>query len=155
VWITFAEDYVCSLDVVDCGSANGPDGHKHGFVPAHSKTDNFKVGEHPIVEIDTRFHEHDHATSMLLDNRGVTWTDPLGASNKKWSYWAPWLNVFHEAHVEAVEVGTHKITIANQPDCQVAHIVYDGVETDGPKTVSVAIRSINKARTVFIDVYCD
>lgn len=155
VWITFTEDYVCSLDVVDCGYDTGPDGHKHGFVPAHSKTDNFKVGEHPIVEIDTRFHEHDHAGSMLLDNRGVKWTDPLGASNNKWSYWAPWLNVFHEAHVEAVEVGTHKITIANQPGCQVAHVVYDGVETDGPKTVSVPIRNINKDRTVFIDVYCD
>ena len=154
-WVTFTEDYVCSLDVVDCGYVNGPDGHKHGFVPAHSKTDNFKVGDEAVVEIDTRFHEHDHAASMLLDNRGVTWTDPLGASNKKWSYWAPWLNVFHEAHVEAVEVGTHKITIANQPGCQVAHVVYDGVETDGPRTVSVAIKNINKDRTVFIDVYCD
>ena len=108
-------------------------GNKHGFVPAQSKTDNLKVGDEAVVEIDTRFHEHDHAGSMLLDNRGVTRTDPLGASNNKWSYWAPWPNVFHEAHVEAVEVGTHKITIANQPGCQVAHVVYAGVETGGPK----------------------
>jgi hypothetical protein len=31
----------------------------------------------------------------------------------------------------------------------------DGVETNGPRTVSVAIKNINKDRTVFIDVYCD
>ena len=160
VWVTFTEDFLAGcaelgepngLAVVDCGPKTG--GNAHGFVPAHSKTDNFKVGEQPVVEIDTRFH--DHAASMLLDNRGVTWSDPLGASNKKWSYWAPSLNVFHEAHVEAVEVGTHKIGIANQPNCQVAHVVYDGVETDGPRTVSVTIRNIRKDLTVFIDVYCD
>ena len=161
VWVTFTEDFLAGcaelgvangLNVVDCGQKGG---NRHGFVPAHSKTDNFKVGDKPVVEIDTRFHEHDHAASMLLDNRGVTWSDPLGASNKKWSYWAPWLNVFHEAHVEAVEAGTHKITIANQPGCQVAHVVYNGVETNGPRTVSVPIKNIRKDLTVFIDVYCD
>ena len=155
VWVTFLEDYVCSLAVVDCGTATGPDGHKHGFVPSHSKTDNFKVGEEPVVEIDTRFHKHDHADSPLLDNLGVTWTDTLGASNKKWSYYAPWLNVFHEAHVEAVETGTHRISINNQSGCKVAHVVYNGVETDGPRTVSVDIKNLSKDRTVFIDVYCD
>jgi hypothetical protein len=155
VWVTLTEDYACSLAEVDCGHVRGSDGHKHGFVPGHSKTDNFKVGDHPIVEIDTRFHQHDHAASMLLDNRGVTWTDPLGGTNKKWSYWAPWLSVFHEALVEAVEVGTHQITIADQSNCKVAHVVYDGVETDGPGTVSVEIKSIRKDLTVFIDVYCD
>lgn len=85
----------------------------------------------------------------------VTWINPLGASNQKWSYWAPWLNVFHEAHVEAVDVGTHKIRIDHQPGCQVAHVLYDGVETDGPRTVSVPIKNIRRDLTVFIDVYCD
>lgn len=85
----------------------------------------------------------------------VTWINPLGASNQKWSYWAPWLNVFHEAHVEAVEVGTHKIRIDHQPGCQVAHVLYDGVETDAPRTVSVPIKNIRRDLTVFIDVYCD
>ena len=160
-WITFTNDFLAGcaefgvangLDVVDCGQKGG---NRHGFKPRHSKTDNFKVGEEPIVEIDTRFHKHDHADSPLLDNLGVTWTDTLGASNNKWSYYAPWLNVFHEAHVEAVETGTHQITIDNQPGCQVAHVVYNGVETDGPRTVSVDIKNLNKNRTVFIDVYCD
>jgi hypothetical protein len=151
VWVTFLEDYACSLNVVDCGYTPGRNGNKHGFIPGHSKTDNFKVGEQPVVEIDTRFHGQ---TSTLLDNRGVTWSDPLGASNTKWSYWAPWLNVFHEAHVEAVEVGTHEITIADQPGCQVTRVVYDGVATNGPTTVSVAIKNINKDRTFFIDAYC-
>jgi hypothetical protein len=161
VWATLVEDYLAGctalgvnngLSVVDCGNAPG---NRHGFVPADSKTDNFKVRSAPIVEIDTRFHVHDHATAALLDGRGVVWTDPLGASNAKWSYFAPWLSVFHEAHVEAVEVGTHKIRIDDQPGCLVAHVVYDGVETNGPKTVSVPIKNIHKDLTVFIDVYCD
>jgi hypothetical protein len=162
VWVTFLEDFLAGceefgvangLDVVDCGQRGG---NRHGFVPAHSKTDNFKVGEQPIVEIDTRFFTHTHdASSVLLDNRGVTWFDTHGAQNQKWSYWAPQLNVFHEAHVEAVETGTHKIQIDDQLGCQVAHVVYNGVETNGPTTVSVPIRSLRKDLTVFIDVYCD
>jgi hypothetical protein len=160
-WVTFTDDFLAGcaefgvangLAVVDCGQKGG---NRHGFKPRHSKTDNFKVGEHPVVEIDTRFHKHDQPDAPLLDNLGVTWTDTLGASNNKWSYYAPSLNVFHEAHVEAVETGTHQIAIDNQPGCQVAHVDYNGVETDGPRTVSVDIKNINKDRTVFIDVYCD
>jgi hypothetical protein len=160
-WVTLVEDFLAGcaalgvpngLAVVDCGNTPG---NRHGFVPADSKTDNFKVDEEVVIEIDTRFHVHDHLTAALLDGRGVTWTDPLGASNNKWSYYAPWLNVFHEAHVEAVENGTHKIKIDHQPGCQVAHVVHDGVEVDGPTTVSVTIRNQARDQTVFIDVYCD
>jgi len=62
VWVVTVEDFLlgCSelgvdngLDVVDAGRAAG---NQHGFIPAHSKTDNFKVGDVPVVEIDTRFH---------------------------------------------------------------------------------------------------
>src|SRR5262245_34304867 len=51
VWVTFASDYKCPLNRVDCSGR----GAKHGFVPAHSKTDNFKVKDAGVIEIDTRF----------------------------------------------------------------------------------------------------
>jgi hypothetical protein len=159
VWVTRVEDFLAGcaelgvlngLEAVDCG--NEP-GNRHGFVPADSKTDNFKVKSGPIIEIDTRFY--DQWTGAILDGRQVEWTDPLGASNVKWSYYKPSLQVFHEAHVEAIEAGTHEITIANQPGCQVAQVTYDGKSTKGPKTVSVKINNENKERTVVIAVYCD
>jgi hypothetical protein len=62
VWATQQADYLfgCSqlgvnngLDVVDCGRAAG---NQHGFLPARSKTDNFKAKtEKRIFEIDVRF----------------------------------------------------------------------------------------------------
>jgi len=159
VWVTRVEDYLAAcaelgvadgLGAVNCGTDPG---NLHGFRPDDSKTDNFKVKAGPIIEIDTRFY--DHQTGAILDGRMVTWTDPLGASNAKWSYFRPSLQVFHEAHVEAIEAGKHNITIADQPGCKVAHVVYGGDTTDGPTTVTVKINNENKDRTVFIDVYCD
>jgi hypothetical protein len=163
VWITPLADFLAGcaelgvangLAVVDCGNAPG---NRHGFVPADSKTDNFKVKSGPIIEIDTNFIEHEHtgAARTLIDGLMVTWTDPLGASNVKWSYHAPWLLVEHQAHVEAIETGTHKITIADQPGCKVAHVVYNGVSVDGPTTITTTIRNDRKDLNVFIDVYCD
>lgn len=159
VWVTRVEDFLAGcaemgvadgLAVVDCGTDPG---NLHGFRPDDSKTDNFKVKARPIIEIDTRFY--DHRTGAILDGRKVTWTDPLGASNVKWSYYRPSLLVFHEAHVEAIEAGKHKITIADQPGCKVAHVTYDGDTTNGPTTVTVKINNENKEKTVFIDVDCD
>jgi hypothetical protein len=158
-WVVRVEDYLLGaqelgypgetgLDVVDVG--NKP-GNRHGFIPAHSKTDNFKVKECPIVEIDTRFW--DEATGAQLDGLGVTWFDPNGGSNKKWAYWAPELLVFHEAHVEAVETGFHNIVIEDQPGCTISQIIApDGAVTDGPGTVKVHITNLKKDLTVFIDV---
>jgi hypothetical protein len=159
VWVTFLADFLAGcealgvpngLDVVNCGRAPG---NLHGFVPSHSKTDNFKVGEEEIIEIDTRFFGPGSSTPM--DGLGVTWHDPLGASNKKWSYWAPQLMVFHEAHVEAVETGTHLITVADQPGCTIDHIHANGQTFNGPATVAVKIKSLSKDLTVFIDVECE
>jgi hypothetical protein len=146
VWVTRVEDYL--------GDADRTPGNSFGFVPADSKTDNFKVKEPRIVEIDTRFY--DRASGEILDGLMVTWIDTLGASNEKWSYWAPNLCVFHEAHVEAVETGFHTIVIADQPPWTIAYIVApDGSVTYGPGSVVVHIQNLNKDRTVFIDVYVD
>jgi len=158
-WMTLEADFLdgCALlgtnnglDVVDCGAKSK--GNAHGFVPRHSKTDNFKVGGAPR-EIDTRFFA---PGGQLLDGLQATWTDTLGASNNKWSYLDLAHLVNHEAHVEAVEDGTHSITIANQPGCTVGSVYVDGSRSpkDGPQTVSVKVGQNMKGDTIFVDVYC-
>ena len=159
VWVTRVEDFLlgCAalgvpngLAVVDCGDEPGD---RHGFIGAHSKTDNFKVGEEPIIEIDTRFRS---AAGDLLDGYGVTWTDTQGAQNHKWSYWAPYLSVCHEAHVEAVEAGLHLISVSDQPGCTVHDVWLDGAYLGhGAQTVGVKVRNLNRPRTYFVDVTCD
>lgn len=137
------------LSVVDCGRKPG---NMHGFIPANSKTDNFKVKEQTPQEIDTRFFS---ASGDLIDGLSVTWTDPLGGSNKKWSYYAPGLSVYHEAHVEAVEAGTHQIQVGNQPGCTVGAIKVAGKKAgNGPQTLSVKVGSTSQAFTIFVDVQC-
>jgi hypothetical protein len=150
VWVTPLEDYTCDLSIVDCGPKRG--GSAHGFVPRHSKTDNFKVRGNPR-EIDTRFLNQ---YGQFIDGLGITWTDPLGGSNVKWSYEDLSLNINHEAHVEAVEVGTHQIQIANQPGCMVGAVYVDYVATPkvGPQTVSVRVSDAWTKDTVFVDVQC-
>jgi hypothetical protein len=160
VWVVRLQDFLdgCAalgvangLDVVDAGRAPG---NMHGFIPRHCKTDNFKVKNLRVIEIDTRFY--DHTTGAIIDGLGVTWTDPLGASNKKYSYYTPNLWVMHEAHVEAVEPGNHKIDIANGPGYSIAHIYCpDGTVKNGPATVTVKIPNTKKDLTVFIDVEVD
>jgi hypothetical protein len=163
-WVTLVEDYlegcaaqgvVNGLDVVDCGPMARRDGGvAHGFIPAESKTDNFKVKEGLPREIDVRFI--DDATGVLIDGLAVTWIDTLGASNTKWSVWAPELLAFHEAHVENVETGNHRFTIFDQPGCMVHEVVADGewMPELGPQTVDVLVRPSFKSGTIFVDVYC-
>jgi hypothetical protein len=162
VWVTRVEDFLAAcaalgvangLDVVDCGFATGPNKNAHGFIPSHSKTDNFKVDDPNVHEIDTRFTYGD---GKFIDGLQVTWTDTHGAKNDKWSYFAPELVIMHEAHVEAPEVGVHTITIEDQPGCTVGSVLLDEVEQgQGPQTVAVRVRSRDKNRTWFIDVYCE
>ena len=158
VWVTTVEDFLAGcaslgvpngLAVVDCGQVGG---NRHGFVPAHSKTDNFKVGDRPIVEIDTIFYRVGQPEA--LDGLKVKWTDTNGAGNSKYSYWAPHLNVFHEAHVEAVELGVHQITVPDQPGCTVTAIEHGNKRITGAGTVSVRISSLSRSETIFIRAYC-
>jgi hypothetical protein len=150
-WMTPLAQYGCSLTVVDCGNGNG---YKHGFKPSDSKTDNFKVGSKPIREIDTNFVTW---SGQPIDGLGVTWTDPLGASNKKWSYYNPSLDVNHEAHVEAIEPGTHDITVDNQPGCTVVKVQLRGSRssTSGPTTISVKVPGGTGPISAHVDVTCD
>jgi hypothetical protein len=156
-WVVRVDDFLAGcaelgvpngLDVVDCGERGG---NRHGFVPSHSKTDNFKVGEEVPVEIDTRFWRNGEP----LDGLKVTWTDTLGASNVKWSEWDPEHYVFHEAHVEAVERGVHYIRVEDQPGCSVQDMWSDGKYLgQGPRTVPVRIKQTSKELTIWIDVDC-
>jgi hypothetical protein len=167
-WAVRVEDFLAGcaalgvadgLNVVDCGRNAG---NFHGFVPAHSKTDNFKVKDTPIVEIDTRFFidlngdgRRNSCCESFIDGLGITWYDPIGASNKKWSYLNRDLNVNHEAHVEAVETGFHEIEVPSQVGCTVRTVAVAGeIQDFGPQTVSVHIKSLGKPLTVFVDVGC-
>jgi hypothetical protein len=148
-WLTPADKYVCPLDAVTC--ADG----RNGFISSESKTDNFKVNS-VADEIDTRFYD---AAGNLLDNRAITWFDTLGASNVKWSYLDAARVIMHEAHVESPEVGTHYISIANQPGCTVGEVTVDGTKSrkKGPQTVPVRITKGMKSKgtfTIFVDVTC-
>jgi len=152
VWVTMLDDYLCATDlsIIDCPKKVG--GSKHGFVPRHTKTDNYKVRGN-IREIDTRFFD---AGGNILDGRMITWTDTLGASNNKWSYENLSLDIHHEAHVEDVEDGTHQITILDQVGCAVGNVYVGGVlqRKSGPQTVSVVADNNWPSDTTFIDVYC-
>ncbi len=146
------------LNIVDCGFNAG---NAHGFVPSDSKTDNFKVKEVPIIEIDTRFYPDSNRNGRpdsgerWIDGLGITWIDTLGASNRKWSYLNREINVNHEAHVEGVETGVHRIVVPNQPGCKVGLVRVADVPQDvGPQTIDVQIKNLNKPLTVFVDVAC-
>lgn len=142
VWVTFVQDYL-------------PGSGKHGFVPSHTKTDNFKVGAEIEAEIDTVFF--DRNTYQLLSGLSETWFDTVGASNKKWSYFVPLGNQV-QAHVEAVELGTHYIAVAHQPGCTVwAVYLREGNNLRwigaGPQTVPVTIKP--QTGTVVVEVDCE
>lgn len=159
VWATLVEDYACDLAVVDCGVQGS---NKHGFIPRHSKTDNYKV-RGTIMEIDTRFFPDYNGNGIrdygeeFIDGLKATWTDTLGGSNVKWSYYDPSLVVMHEAHVEAVESGRHTITIENQSGCTVGGVSKAGrlLTKRGPQSVSVSVpQDFRGTDTVFVDVAC-
>lgn len=160
-WVTRVEDFLLGcqalgvpgstgLNVVDCGNAPG---NRHGFIPSHSKTDNFKVRETDVNEIDTRFFDENQ---NLLLGRSVAWTDTLDVKNTKWSDYQPELQINSEAHVEAPEPGTHLIRIDDQVGCTVHEVTLDGVlQGIGPMTVAVNVRrGADRNRTWFIDVHC-
>lgn len=155
VWAEMVADYPSScLATVDCGVASistcgGP--LKHGFCPGDSKTDNFKVNVQ-AGEFDTQFFDTND-NMALLSGMSVTWTDTLGAHNVKWTDAASSL----EAHVEAPEVGTHSITIENQPGCTVSDVFTSngGPSLAGPGTISIDVRASTTQTTWHIAVYCN
>ena len=147
VWVTPTKDLICS----------GPADVNCTFDPDRSKTDNFKVREGAIIEIDARFSRH--GTPGFIDGLAATKRDPLGASNLKWSEYDPAVLAFHEAHFEAVEPGLHKVVVSDQVGCTIidAHGP-DGttyLPNGGTVTVPVTVvKNVQKDKTYFVDVHC-
>ena len=144
VWLT-------PTSLMDCTAP----GNKHCFVPRYSKTDNFKVRNDLIVEIDTTFEKD----GVYVDGLAATWTDTLGAGNVKYSEYNPAVLAFHEAHVEAAEAGTHQITVEDQAGCAIEHVVTPRGEvvrpTNGSVTVPVTVRNHRSGdHSYFVRVHC-
>ncbi len=160
VWATLVSNYKCALNVVDCGFKPGV--NVHGFAASDSKTDNFKVKSNVPQEIDVRFWLDTNGDNYLdngesyIDGAQILWTDTIGGTNTKSSYFDPSINVNHEAHVEAPEDGTHRISIWNQPACTVGFIYVNGTRQPdpGPQDVVVQFPKTPKALTIFVDVQC-
>lgn len=168
VWVTRIEDFYlgCSqlgktqaqaLALVDCGNAAG---NRHGFIPSHSKTDNFKVRRsgHEGTEIDVRFfydanndgHYSWDPSEPLITGMKVIWTDTNGATNVRFS--DP--NYGGQAHVEQAEIGVHTFELIGGAACNAGLVHVDNVDkaVGLPQTVTVTV--VAKDITHFIDVAC-
>ncbi len=145
--------WVSPTELLDCGAP----GSKHCFVPRFSKTDNFKVRDRRIVEIDTRFSID--GIGGYIDGLAATWIDTNGASNVKFSEYNPAVLAFHEAHVEAAEQGNHKIVVSDQAGCMIHEVHAAGrtyLPLNGSVTVPVAVKSHSAGdATYFVDVHCE
>ncbi|GAB3435723.1 hypothetical protein GCM10027517_05160 [Phycicoccus ginsengisoli] len=145
VWVT-------PTSRLDCNKASKTD----CFVPRYSKTDNFKVKENAIVEIDTRFWKNGDA----LLGMAAGWTDTVGASNVKFSEYDPAILAYNEAHVEAAEEGTHTITVSDQAGCTIDYVTGPNGERyrngSGSYSVSVTVAPWNAGddTTYRVEVYC-
>jgi hypothetical protein len=147
VWVTPTSQLNCSAA-----------GSKNCFVPRYSKTDNFKVKENAIVELDTRFWAAGSGTPLL--GMAAGWTDTNGARNVKYSEYDPTVLAYNEAHVEAVEEGTHTVTLSNQPGCTIDHVTGSLGETykngSGKYSISVLVAPWNAGDdiTYRVEVFC-
>jgi hypothetical protein len=145
--------WVSPTSLLDCSAP----GNKNCFVPRYSKTDNFKVRDDRIVEIDTRFWAP--GNPQPLDGMLATWTDTNGSTNQKYSEYNPAVLAFHEAHVEAAEQGTHLIQVSDQGNCVIDRVVSPTgktlIPTSGSVSVPVSVKNHNSGdATYFVDVYC-
>ena len=147
VWVSLTSDLNCTAP-----------GNKNCFVPRYSKTDNFKVKADAIVELDTRFWKPGSSTPLL--GMAAGWIDTNGATNVKYSEYDPAMLAFHEAHVEAVEEGTHQVTVENQTGCRIDHVTGPNGERyqngSGKYAIKVAVAPWRAGddTTYRVEVYC-
>jgi hypothetical protein len=101
VWVTPVEDYVGDPDYVPTDkkdAVNGEDyqpGNYHGFIPAASKTDNFKVKKKgkpcdpPEITVrkyhDRNFNGNWDDGEEEITGWAVYWTDPLGVEGTEYT----------------------------------------------------------------------
>lgn len=157
VWVTQVGDY-------NCGDRSA----KNCFVPAHSKTDNFKI-RGVIREIDVKFFTDYHNDGKqdyyepAMTGFYTGWIDTNGASNKKWSYYDERLQVYGYAHIESIEAGTHHVVLEDQPNCRIGQVRLDYGPDDeaigqyigtGEGTYPVKISNWGKDWGVYVEVAC-
>src|SRR5713226_6440722 len=170
-WATPVANYLdgCSalgvasgLSVVDCGITGGD---FHGFIPSHSKTDNFKVKNNGVNrEVDTHFID---SNGNLILNECEIWIDTLGVSNLRCSEVNLAIGNQGWAHVEQVEDGVHQFVISSQAGCTtftggVSQYVGNKLVTTqlfsggpgSPVVVDIQVKP-NFSGTIEIDVYCN
>jgi hypothetical protein len=104
------------LSVVDCGLTGGD---FHGFIPSHSKTDNFKVKNTGDREIDT--HLVDSSGQEIVGICEI-WIDTLNVLNPRCSELNYSIGNLGWAHVEDVENGVQQFVLSNQVGCPVGNI---------------------------------
>jgi hypothetical protein len=145
--------WVSPTELLDCDAP----GNKQCFVPRYSKTDNFKVRDNRVVEIDTTFQTWNG--TEYINGLAAKWIDTNGASNLKYSEYNPAIHAFNEAHVEAAEQGSHKIVVSDQPGCKIVNAVTAGKTyrpENGTVTVPVSVKShASGDATYFVRVLCD
>lgn len=150
------------LSVVDCGKTGGD---VHGFIPSHSKTDNFKVrGNQVSREIDTHFLD---SNNNLILGLCETWIDTLGVANTRCSESIPAIGDLGWAHIEQPENGVHQIVISSQAGCVnftggISQYVGNNLTLTqtfsggpgNPVTLDIQVKA-NFSGTITIDVYCN
>lgn len=145
------------LAVVDCGITPGD---IHGFIPRHSKTDNFKVkNTQEVNEVDTEWFDSNN--NPITGGLCETWIDTLGVANTKCI--DPKNSNPVTAHVEVVETGVHQFVFTPQPGCMswtggVSQYVGGKLLTTQtfsgpPTTVDITIKP-NFSGTISIVLYC-
>jgi hypothetical protein len=174
-WATPVANYLdgCSalgvangLSVVDCGITGGD---FHGFIPSHSKTDNFKVKNNQVNrEVDTHFID---SNGNLILGECEIWIDTLGVSNLRCSEVNAAIGNQGWAHVEQVENGVHQFVLSSEAGaCRATGNFTGGVSQyvgnklvtsqlfsggpGSPAVVDIQIKP-NFSGTIEIDVYCN
>ena len=147
VWVT-------PTSLLDCAAP----GNKNCFVPGFSKTDNFKVKATATVELDTTFWSG--GTYQPVLGMAAGWTDTNGANNVKYSEYDAAVLAFGQAHVEAVEAGTHTVKLSNQPGCTIDYVDAPNgkryTNASGNYSISVAVKpwKVGDDITYSVQVYC-
>jgi len=146
-WVTRVEDYAGDPNFVPShpnDDVNGEDyqpGYYHGFIPAFSKTDNYKVRrnggppvEPPVLRELRKFHDRNFNCVQDpgeedIEGWEVFVTDPLGVTNP---YYTP-------ATVFAVEPGTYVVTESEPAGTQITAVLVDGVSVSCYPTANPSV----------------
>ena len=149
VWATPIEHFDGDLTMVDNGYASG---YFHGFIPAYSKTDNFKVIKHaqpkPTPQITVCKFEDSNGDGVQdagepsIAGWGIYVTDPLGVTNTYWTSEDGCLVL--DAPIE----GTWTTKEAVPADWSVTATIVDGAYVEPTNIVTIDVVYTTKESTI-------